>query len=70
MTKFMKYPRSFHLPWSRGYTDDDKVARNVNHFIGKEVVVTEKLDGEGQHFTETICMLEVFIQPTILLDIG
>lgn len=47
MTKLLKYPRSFHLPWSRGYTDDDKVARNVNHFIGKEVVVTEKLDGEG-----------------------
>jgi len=47
MTKFMKYPRSFHLPWSRSYTHDDKVAKNVNHFIGKEVVVTEKLDGEG-----------------------
>ena len=43
----MKYPRSFHLPWSRSYTHDDKVAKNVNHFIGKEVVVTEKLDGEG-----------------------
>lgn len=47
MTKLKKYPRSFHLPWSRGYTHDDKVAKNVNHFIGKEVVVTEKLDGEG-----------------------
>ncbi|MGE7695473.1 RNA ligase family protein [Lysinibacillus sp. NPDC094177] len=47
MTNLMKYPRSFHLPWSRGYTHDDKVAINVNHFIGKEVVVTEKLDGEG-----------------------
>jgi len=47
MTKLMKYPRSFHLPWSRSYTHDDKVATNVNHFIGKEVVVTEKLDGEG-----------------------
>jgi len=47
MSKLKKYPRSFHLPWSRGYTHDDKVAKNVNHFLGKEVVVTEKLDGEG-----------------------
>lgn len=47
MSKLKKYPRSFHLPWSRGYTHDDKVAKNVHHFLGKEVVVTEKLDGEG-----------------------
>lgn len=47
MTNYIKYPRSFHLPWSRGYTHDDKVAKNIEHFIGKEVVVTEKLDGEG-----------------------
>ena len=47
MTNYIKYPRSFHLPWSRGYTHDDKVMKNVDHFIGKEVVVTEKLDGEG-----------------------
>jgi hypothetical protein len=42
-----KYPRTFHLPWSRGRTDDDKNLKNVDHFIGKEVVVTEKLDGEN-----------------------
>jgi len=42
-----KYPRSFHLPWSEGATDDDKTLRSVEHFVGKEVVVTEKLDGEN-----------------------
>ncbi|PGK52574.1 2'-5' RNA ligase [Priestia megaterium] len=47
MTQYYKYPRSFHLPWSRSYTHDDKVLKDVQHFIGKEVVVTEKLDGEG-----------------------
>lgn len=47
MNPFTKYPRSFHLPWSRSYTHDDKVLKNVDHFIGKEVIVTEKLDGEG-----------------------
>lgn len=42
-----KYPRTFHLPWSRSRTDDDKILRTVDHFEGKEVVVTEKLDGEN-----------------------
>jgi hypothetical protein len=43
----MKYPRSFHLPWSEGATDDDKTLNTTEHFVGQEVVVTEKLDGEN-----------------------
>ena len=41
-----KYPRTSHLPWSLGSTDDDKMLQSVDHFIGQEVVVTVKLDGE------------------------
>ncbi|NUU62749.1 RNA ligase family protein [Paenibacillus agri] len=43
----VKYPRTMHLPWSRGYTDDDKILRNTEHFKGREVVITEKMDGEN-----------------------
>lgn len=43
----VKYPRTPHLPWSSGNTDDDVMLANVKHFEGKEVVVTEKLDGEN-----------------------
>jgi hypothetical protein len=46
-TDYVKYSRTPHLPWSPGGTDDDKVLPNVDHFIGKQVVVTEKLDGEN-----------------------
>ncbi len=46
MNKF-KYPRTLHLPWSAGYTNDDIVLQNTSHFVGKEVLVTEKLDGEN-----------------------
>lgn len=42
-----KYPRTYHLPWSLGKTNDDKTLRSTDHFIGKEVVVTEKMDGEN-----------------------
>lgn len=44
---YRKYPRTPHLPWSPSPTSDDKVLKNTNHFLGKEVVVTEKLDGEN-----------------------
>lgn len=46
----IKYPRTFHLPWSLGATDDDKTHSPediVRMFEGEEVVVTEKLDGEN-----------------------
>jgi hypothetical protein len=42
-----KYPRTPHLPFSAGHTSDDKVLRSVEHFVGKNVVVTLKMDGEN-----------------------
>ena len=47
---YKKYPRTFHLPWSLSRTEDDKTLSQdaVDHmFAGKEIVVTEKLDGEN-----------------------
>lgn len=44
---FTKYPRTPHLPWSPGTTDDDKVLRDLSNFDGKMVVVTMKMDGEN-----------------------
>jgi hypothetical protein len=46
MSKF-KYPRTLHLPWSLGITSDDKVCKSLEHFQGKEIIVTEKMDGEN-----------------------
>lgn len=46
----VKYPRTFHLPWSPGVASDDKMhsASEIEAmFSGQEVVVTEKLDGEN-----------------------
>jgi len=45
--KYFKYPRTPHLPFSLGATDDDKMLSSVAHFEGKTVVITEKLDGEN-----------------------
>ena len=47
MTEAVKYPRTLHLPWSPGVSDDDKVMKDVSVFSGREIVITEKMDGEN-----------------------
>ena len=49
----VKFPRTFHMPFSPGATSDDKILKSLDHFIGLEVVVTEKVDGENTTFTRT-----------------
>ncbi|WP_330261891.1 RNA ligase family protein [Streptomyces sp. NBC_00539] len=41
------YPRTAHLPWSPGATPDDVRMSGPIALAGREVVVTEKLDGEN-----------------------
>lgn len=41
-----KYPRTPHLPFSPGATADDIMLLDSNHFAGKEVVASLKMDGE------------------------
>lgn len=49
-TDYVKYPRTYHLPWSEGKTDDDKTLADCKHFEGKEVIILEKMDGENATF--------------------
>lgn len=46
-TDYVKYPRTHHLPWSPGITDDDRVMDDLSVFEGKRVIVTMKMDGEN-----------------------
>lgn len=43
----IKYPRTYHLPYSQSKTDDDKTLKDDSQFEGMEVVVTIKMDGEN-----------------------
>jgi hypothetical protein len=47
MTTYTKYPRTKHLPWSPGITSDDQIMDDVSIFEGKNIVMTEKMDGEN-----------------------
>lgn len=53
----MKYPRTYHLPYSPGATKDDKKLYEgwFDNFRGKEIVITEKLDGENIHMSSKDC---------------
>lgn len=44
---YIKYPRTYHLPFSNCITEDDRVLRDCSQFNGKRVVITEKMDGEN-----------------------
>ena len=43
----VKYPRTYHLPWSPGFTDDDKVLTDLSSFAGRRIIGTKKVDGEN-----------------------
>ena len=46
-TDRVKYPRTHHLPFSPGKTDDDRVMPDLELLRAETIVVTEKLDGEN-----------------------
>jgi hypothetical protein len=46
----IKYPRTMNLPWSGSESSDDVWWKDCAPFEGKEVVVTEKMDGECTTF--------------------
>lgn len=43
----VKYPRTFHLPWSPGMNRDDRMMQDVSVFEGQQIMICEKLDGEN-----------------------
>ena len=43
----VKYPRTYHLPWSPGINSDDRVMPTTDIFKNHRVIIHEKLDGEN-----------------------
>lgn len=42
-----KYPRTYHFPFSKGVQDDDKIIKDLSAFVGQEVQLSIKMDGEN-----------------------
>lgn len=43
----MKYPRTYHFPFTGSHTNDDRIQYDYSNLIGVPIVITEKLDGEN-----------------------
>ena len=61
-----KYPRTYHLPWSPGTTNDDKKLSGnwFEYYKGKPIIVTEKLDGENICLSHQDCFARSHGAPT------
>jgi hypothetical protein len=47
MSTSRKYDRTYHFPFSKGATNDDKILFEWEEILQHELVITEKLDGEN-----------------------
>jgi hypothetical protein len=49
-----KYPRTYHLPFSKGLTNDDRRVDNdwESYIINKPIVIIEKMDGSSSAITK------------------
>jgi hypothetical protein len=53
----VKYPRTFHLPWSPGMNRDDRQMTDVSIFEGQQVMIVKNLMAKTPHGIEIIYML-------------
>jgi len=58
-----KYNRTFHLPWSPGATNDDKIAASVDGLINKPIIITEKMDGSNTSLEVSGCFARTHSGP-------
>lgn len=58
-----KYNRTFHMPWSLGCTNDDKIAKSVNNLINTNIIITEKIDGSNTSLENKGCFARTHSGP-------
>lgn len=51
----LKYPKTFHFSWSENLQNDDKMLPSDDIFLNKEVICSEKLDGECSGLSREGC---------------
>lgn len=59
----MKYPKTFHFPFSLGCTNDDKIADDTSYLINKEIIISEKMDGSNTSLERNGCFARTHSGP-------
>lgn len=60
-----KYSRTYHFPFSPGTTSDDRIAKDWEVILEKELLMTEKLDGENTCLKKSGVYARSHAAPTI-----
>jgi hypothetical protein len=63
MNTSKKYNRTFHFPWSKGGTSDDKIASSIERLINEPIVITEKMDGSNTSLERMGCFARTHSGP-------
>jgi len=58
-----KYNRTYHFPFSKGATNDDKIATDMSRLIGNPIVITEKMDGSNTSLETDGCFARTHSGP-------
>lgn len=58
-----KYNRTFHLPFSKGATNDDKIASSVIQLLNVPIVISEKIDGSNCSLEYENCYARTHAHP-------
>jgi len=58
----MKYPRTYHLPFSPG-APEDKIIKDINTLLNVPVIITEKLDGSNVSIMSDKCFARSHANP-------
>jgi len=58
-----KYNRTFHLPWSKGASNDDKISNNISYLLNVPIVITEKIDGSNTSLEKEGCFARTHSGP-------
>jgi hypothetical protein len=58
-----KYNRTYHLPWSKGATNDDKIATDISYLIKSPIIITEKIDGSNTSLEYNGCFARTHSGP-------
>jgi hypothetical protein len=63
-----KYNRTYHLPYSPGATNDDRISDGVDSLLGKEIVITEKLDGSNTGMVDDLIYMDIYSYIVLLFN--
>lgn len=58
-----KYNRTPHFSWSKGCTNDDKIATDISNLINCPIIITEKMDGSNTSLEADGCFARTHSGP-------